>query len=283
MNNYYLMTAEFERQKNLKASAYTFGIAGVLILLMIFYKWPLPTIPPMPTQEFIEVDLGNGDPGSGTDHPLLPGDPAPAQQTAYTPPQAVQSDVSDAKDIETDDREDNVAPAIRRPTVSNPNATKIDNNNKVVRSTPTTSPVVTQAPPRPRAVLGRTTGGTGNGGNGADTYSPGTGGPGGDGNGNGGSGGGTGTGTGPRRMGARVVSMPSQSFEDDFKEGGTVVLEITVDENGVLKSASYSPKGSSLPRSSRQTSIALQRVRQMSFPKYPGGFTQPLSFSFTVK
>jgi hypothetical protein len=126
-------------------------------------------------------------------------------------------------------------------------------------------------------------GGNGNGGNGADTYSPGTGGPGGNGTGNGGSGGGTGTGNGPQRIGARVISIPAQTFQDDFKEGGTVALEVTVDADGNLKAASYSPKGSSLPRSSKQTTIALQRVRQIRFPKYDGGFKQLLTFNFSVQ
>jgi periplasmic protein TonB len=283
MNNYYLMTAEFERQKNIKASAITFGVAVVLLLIMLFYKWPLPTIPPVPLQEFIEVDLGNGDPGSGTDHPLLPGEPAPAQQQAYNPPQPVQSTVSDAKDIETDDRAENVAPEIRRPTVSNPTSTKIDNNNKVVKSSPTTQPAVTQAPPRPRAVLGRTVGGNGNGGNGADTYSPGTGGPGGTGNGNGGSGGGTGTGTGPRHLGTQIVSIPSQSFEDDFTQSGKIALEILVNANGVLQSAVYSSKGSTLPKSSVNTSIALRRARELKYPKMEGGFRKTQIFEFTVR
>ena len=277
------MTAEFERQKNIKAAAITFGVAGALLLLFILLRWPLPTLPEPITQEFIEVDLGNGDPGSGTDHPLLPGEPAPAQQQAYNPPQPMQSTVSDAKDVETDDRADNVAPEIRRPTVSNPNSTRIDNNNKVVKSTPTSQPAVTQAPPRPRAVLGRTVGGNGNGGNGADTYSPGTGGPGGTGNGNGGSGGGTGTGRGPTRLGATVVSMPSQSFEDDFKEGGTVVLDITVDENGKLVSAIYTARGSSLPGSSKQASIAKEKARQLRFPQIEGGFKRLYTFNFKVQ
>jgi periplasmic protein TonB len=282
MNNYYLMTAEFERQKKIKASAITFGIGGALLLLFIMVKWPLPTIPTPSLQEFIEVDLGNGDPGSGTDHPLLPGDPAPAQQTAYTPPQPVQSTVNDAKDVETDDREENVAPAIRRPAVSNPKATKIDNDNKVVKTSTTTAPAVTQAPARPRAVLGRTVGGNGNGGNGADTYSPGTGGPGGNGNGNGGSGGGNGTGNGPRRLGSQVVNIPGQSFEDDFKEGGTVVLDLKVDENGKLISAVYVARGSSLPGSSKQAAIAKRYAAQLRFPKIEGGFIKQHEFLFKV-
>ena len=60
--------------------------------------------------------------------------------------------------------------------VAKPNATRIDDNNKTVKQTTATTPQpVTQAPPKPRAVLGRTTGSNGNGGNGADTYKPGSG------------------------------------------------------------------------------------------------------------
>src|SRR5688572_18008914 len=115
MNNTILMSAEFERQKNTKATAYTAGITGALLLLFILVKWDLPTLAPTPTEEFIEVNLGSGDFGSGTDQPLLPGEPAPAVQQAYNPPTPVQSDVADAKDVETDDRADNDAPVIKRP------------------------------------------------------------------------------------------------------------------------------------------------------------------------
>ena len=86
------MSAEFERQKNVKASAITFGIAGSLLLLFIMVKWPLPSISQPPAQEFIEVNLGSGDLGSGTDQPLLPGEPAPAEQQAYNPPTPEDAD-----------------------------------------------------------------------------------------------------------------------------------------------------------------------------------------------
>jgi hypothetical protein len=42
----------------------------------------------------------------------LPGEPAPAKQTAYTPPQPIKAVADDVKDVETDDREENDAPAI---------------------------------------------------------------------------------------------------------------------------------------------------------------------------
>lgn len=277
------MTTEFEKQKNRQASLLTLGIAGGILLLFFLIKWPIPTNPQPAPDNYIDISLGD-EAGSGNNQPLLPGTPAPAQQVAYNPPQPVHSTAEASKVVETDDRTTNDAPVIHNPVVSKPNATKIDVPTKVVKATPTVQPAVVQAPPRPKAVLGRTVGGNGNGGNGAETYSPGTsGGTGGNGTGSGGSGGGSGTGNGPKRLSAQVVSIPNQNFEDDFKEGGTVTLEVSVDENGSLQSAVYSAKGSSLPRSSRQTTIALQRVRQIHFPKYDGGFKQALTFNFTVR
>ena len=44
MSNYINMTAEFEREKNKKASAITLGVAGILLLLIYLVKWPLPTV-----------------------------------------------------------------------------------------------------------------------------------------------------------------------------------------------------------------------------------------------
>lgn len=260
------MSAEFERQKNTKATAYTAGIAGALLLLFILVKWDLPTLPPVPTEEFIEVNLGSGDLGSGNDQPLLPGEPAPAVQEAYNPPTPVQSQVSDAKDVETDDREDNDAPVIKRPAVSKPNATKIDNDNKVVKTTPNPQPIVTQAPPKPKAVLGRTVGGNGNGGNGAETYKPGTGEgiaggsgdqgrPGGEPNGRNYSG-------APRNFGVKVLNIPAQSFEDDFNENAKIAMDIVTDGNGKVVSANYQPRGSTTSNP-QMVSIARRRAFEL--------------------
>lgn len=289
MNNPQSMSVHFERQKNIKASAITFGVFGVLLVLFFMINFSLPQAEVFPpVEDLMEVNLGSSDFGSGDDQPLLPGDPAPAEQTAYTPPQAVQSDVSTAKDIETDDREDNVdAPAIRKPVVATPNATKIDNDNKVVKSTPNPAPVVTAAPPKPKAVLGRTVGGNGNGGNGADTYKPGTGegiagGTGDQGRPGGTPGGRDYSGT-PRNLSVRVVNIPAQAFQDEFNEGGKIALDIVVNEAGRLVSATYQPRGSSLPRSSRQAAIALQRAREITYPKMEDGFKQTLNFNFTVR
>ena len=88
---------------------------------------------------------------------------------------------------------------------------------------------------------------------------------------------------GTKYIGVRVVSIPNQSFEDDFKEGGKINLDIVFNGNGKLTSYSYKPAGSSLPKSSKQYSIAIQRAREIAYPKYEGGFKQTLTFNFSVK
>ena len=286
MTNLASMYQEFERQKNLRASGITAGITMGLILLLFFLKWPLPSYPEPQIQEFMEVNLGSGDLGSGTDQPLLPGLPAPAQQTAYTPPTPIKSSVADVKAVETDDRATNDAPTIKTPPVSKPNATRIDNDNKVVKSTPNPQPAVTEAPPKPRAVMGQIAGSNGNGGNGADSYRPGTGEGVAGGSGDQGRPGGSPNGTNysgtPRQITARVVSIPAASFEDDFNESGKVALDIVVNEAGKLMSAAYQAKGSTLARSSKQATIALQRAREIRYPQMDGGFKQTITFVFNV-
>lgn len=281
------MTAEFERQKNIKATALTVGIGGLLLLLFILVKWPLPSTPPVAAEELMEVNLGSGDLGSGEDQPLLPGEPAPAEQKSYTPPQPVKAVADNVKDIETDDRETNDAPPIRKATVPKPNATRIDDDNKTAKPTSTTTPQpVTQAPPRPKAVLGRTTGGNGNGGNGADTYKPGTGEgiaggsgdqgrPGGDPNGR------SYTGT-PKNFGVRVLNIPNQSFEDDFNENAKVAVDIVVDANGRITSASLQPRGTTT--SNRNViNIALRRARELKMGESDGGQKGTVVFNFKVR
>ncbi|MEI6949380.1 hypothetical protein V9K67_19495 [Paraflavisolibacter sp. H34] len=290
MNNAIPLSAEFERKKNVKASAITAGVAALILLLAIIIKWPLPVTETPVQEEFMEVNLGSGDQGFGTDQPLLPGTPAPAEQTTYTPPQPVRAVTSEAKDVETDDREENDAPAITKPTVATPKATRINEQNKTVKTAtnPTPEPVAkpTPAPPRPKAVLGRTTGGTGNGGNGADSYHPGgsegiaggtgdQGRPGGDPNGK------SYTGT-PKNFGVQVFSIPNQSFEDDFNENAKVALDITVDENGKVKTATLQPRGTTT--SNRNIiNIARRRAFELKFSSSQGGQKGTVVFNFSVK
>ncbi len=280
-----MMTDNFEAKKNTQASMLTLGISGLLLLLFFLVKFTYPKIEPPVFMDVMEVNLGTDDTGSGTDQPLLPGDPAPAQQTAYTPPAPTQSTDEGAKAVETDES-DAAAPAVKNPVVAKPDATKINTDNKTVKTKPNPSPVVTNTPPKPKAVLGRTTGSNGNGGNGADTYKPGSGEGVAGGNGDQGRPGGSPNGTtytgSPRNLGVRVVSIPAQSFEDEFNENGKIALDVVVDGNGRLTSASYQPSGSTT-NNRQMIDIAKRRAAQVTYPKYEGGFKQKIIFDFKVK
>lgn len=279
------MTADFERQKNIQASLYTAGIAFAMLLVIFLVKFYEPIVPPAPQEEYIDINLGSSDVGSGNDQPQLPGQPAPAQQVAYTPVhEARQSSSEPVKDIE--ENNDNEAAPVYKPSVTKPDAKKINEETRVEKTTPTTAAVTpTPTPPRPRAVMGQVRGGNGNGGNGADTYKPGTGEGQGGGPGDQGSIGGNPNGKNytPKRLGVRVVNMPTKNFQDDFNESGKVVLEITVDDDGRLVSANFQPRGSSISNRN-QIEIAKRRARELApFPKYPGGFKQDVVFEFQVR
>lgn len=266
----------------------TLGVMIALFLLTILLKWSLPTVPVPVEETYIEINIGNDDAGFGSDQPLLPGNPAPAQQVAYTPPQAVQqATTDDARDVETDDN-NNDAPAITKPVNPKPNATRIDAENKTVKTQPVTTPVAaTPAPPKPKAVLGRTVGGSGNGGNGAETYQRG---------GSEGIAGGTGdqgrpggspdgrdySGT-PKNFGVRVLNIPAQSFEDDFNQNAKIAVEVTADANGKITSAVLTPKGSSGTATTEMRNTALRLARQLKLGTSDGGQKGTVVFDFKVK
>lgn len=281
------MTDPFERQKNTKASVITAAIAGAILLMAILIKWPLPTVPPPVADEGIEINLGSSDAGFGSDQPQLPGDPAPAQQVAYTPPQPAPSHTEAVKDVETDDKASD-APVITKPANPKPTATKIDEQSKPVKTTPTPQPVAaTPAPPRPKAVLGHTVGGSGNGGNGASTYERGgnegvaggsgdQGRPGGDPNGR------NYTGT-PKNFGMKVLNIPPQSFEDDFNQNAKIAVEIQVDEGGRITSAVLTSRGSTGTATPEMKATALRLARQLKMGASDGGQKGIVVFDFKVR
>jgi outer membrane biosynthesis protein TonB len=223
--------------------------------------------------------------GSGNDQPQLPGEPAPAQQVAYTPPQPAQTAAPREAVRDIEESNDREATPVYKPAVAKPDAKKVAEETRVVKTNNTTAtPTPAPPAPQPRAVMGQVRGGNGTGGNGAETYRPGTGEGQGGGAGDQGSIGGNPNGRDyrPQRLAARTVSIPAQSFEDDFKEGGKIVLEIEVNENGRLVSANFQPRGSSISNRT-QIDIAKRRASQLTFPKHPNGFKQNLEFLFEVK
>jgi len=287
------MNDTFEAKKNTKAAAITAGIAGALLLILFIVTFPMAQVPPPVEELGIEVNLGTGDVGSGTDQPHLPGEPAPSEQTAYNPPKAISSPVQDIKAVETDDR-DETAPEIVNPPTSKPNATQINEAAKQPKAVKTASTEPPRpAPAQPKAVLGRTTGGNGNGGNGAAIYKPGTGegvaGGAGDQGRPGGTegatnyeGGGKGNGSAITRglTGRSIVG--GQSFTDEFNQNGTVAMDVVVDASGKVTSATYQPRGTNT-NNSTLIAIARRRAFQLKFSAGDREQRGTVEFSFKVR
>ncbi len=296
MANPAYMTDNFESQKNLKASGYTLLVCVLIAIVLLFVTWTLPTIPPPPVDEGIEVNLGNSDKGLGTNQPFLPGKPSPRDEEKYTPPKQTVVEHAPAKEVETNDKDED-APAIKKPAITKPDATKIPDKD-VAKNKPVKvmQAVVTPAPvkPKPKAVFHGVSG-TGSGGNDADDYKPGAsqgvaggkgdqGAPGGNPNsnnykGNGGTGNsGVSLSRGLQKRG--VMKYPS--FTDDFNENNYVAVDIHVDGNGNVTGADFQLKGSTTSESS-MVNIAIRKAKQIKFNSTGDESVGTIIFNFKVR
>jgi len=293
MSNYLsTMSPAFEREKNIKAATYTSIVCVLLFIVFFFAKWTLPQEVQPVMDEGIEVNLGNSDEGLGDVAPQLPGEPAAAEEEAYTPPQQSQPEPAPQQEesITGDENEsddapvvnNNPKPVVKKPVVPNPTPVKPKVTTQPVAKTtpaktqPNTQPVTnpTPAPPRPKAVY---KGGTANGagGNGADTYNGVrnqgiAGGRGDQGNPNGNpnsdsykgnaSSGNSGVRIRSGLSGRRFTRLPS--FEDDFNENAKVAVDIRVDKNGNVVSAVVNPRGTTTTNAGIR-SIATRKALQL--------------------
>jgi outer membrane biosynthesis protein TonB len=269
--------AHFESKKNMQAGSITLAILAVIFLFLFLVGWTTPSLQQPLPEEGMEVNLGNSDAGLGTDQPFEPGKPAPEEQQQYTPPKAVATQQEDVKDPLSDDK-DEAAPEIKKPPVTKPEATKVDDKEETKKAIPkkieTPTPAV-PAPARPKAVF-KGVNGTGTGGNEADSYKKG---------GSEGVAGGKGdqgrpggnpdsknyTGGGHGNSGA-VISrgLEGRSFvrvynyQGDFDTNEKVAIDVKIDQNGNVISASYQPRGSTTSSSSYKDK-AIEIVKKSKF------------------
>ncbi len=293
--NYIKANHEFEVRKNRKAALYTLMICGSLLLLLLLVSWNLPFNPPTPVEEGLEVNLGNSDQGLGSNQPFLPNDPSKQDQEKYTPPKTVAATKEPLKDVETDDKNPDDAPAVKSPPVTKPNAIKIPDKDlsvKTPRKTVQTAVNPTPAPPKPKAVF-HGVNGDGTGGNDADHFKPGgnqgiaggkgdQGAPGGDPNSTNYKGGGHGNGIAIAGglQGRKIRSTPS--FTDEFNENAKVAVDIHVDAAGNVISAEYQARGSTTADASLKA-IAIQKAHQVKFNSSSDESIGTLIFNFKLK
>jgi TonB family protein len=263
----------FERNKNIKALSYTVIIMGGLFLLFVLMSWTLPLTPPPPVDEGVEVNLGNSDQGFGTVAPQIPGEPAQDQQTNFNPPPSQRAQAETNPEVAENNEAD--APVIHTsPKPEKKKDTKSVNNETQKTSTKAvTNP--TPTPPKPKAVYagGKS---ASNSGNNADSYNKSrnqgiAGGNGDQGKPNGNPNSDSYTGNGgsgsagisiTRGLQGRHIASAAH-FQDQYRYGGKVSVDITVDENGNVTSAHVKP-GSPF---ADLNAIAERRAKQLKFNK----------------
>jgi len=268
----------FERNKNIRAFAYTIGIVSLLFLFFVLIRWSLPVMSQPIVDTGVEVNLGNSEQGLGNVPPQIPGEAAAEQQTNFNPPTDKEAQAETETDVAENNEKD--VPVIH--TSSKPEKKKeiapVNNTSKKPMVKPLTQPAPT--PPKPKAIYA---GGNSksSGGNNADTYNNSknqgiAGGKGDQGkpNGNPNSDSYTGSG-GTGNAGISITNglqgrriATSARFQDQYKYGGKVAVDITVDENGTVTGARVKP-GSPF---ADLNSIAVKRAYQLKFNK--GNTTQ---------
>jgi hypothetical protein len=199
------------------------------------------------------------------------------------------------KDVETDPKADEDAPAIKKAVVTKPNATKIPDKEVVkTPARPVKKPEIMPAPPKPKPkAVFHGVNGTGTGGNDADDYKPGgnqgvaggtgdQGRPGGNPNSDSYTGGGRGNSgvTISRGLSGRhITGLPS--FTDDFNQNAKVAVDIHVDANGNVIDADYQPRGSTTSDGSMKA-IALRKARQVKFNSGGDESVGTIIFNFKI-
>jgi hypothetical protein len=246
MNYYTAMLQSFEREKNRQAMIITVGVALAMLFTFILWKWPLPKLELPPQQTLVEVALEDFPPtiksgGGGGGGNKVQADQEKGIAKASVPPGVPD----ETKELRADDK-DPEAPAVNKTVATKPEAKIINQNASIVKTNP--KPIVeTPAPPKPKAVAGKTLSGSGTGGGTADKYDiaggdkgGGTGvgkGPGYGGNSGGGAGGGNGTGlgtgNGPKRVSGNRSLLTSVKLNAGENISGKVEAVIQVSADGV--------------------------------------------------
>lgn len=294
MNNVITMSQSLEAQYRNRALVATALFAVFFVLLMFLVKWKLPTFETQAEYTGIEVELNlPPDPplppaeegGGGGGNPVqAAGDPGVAN-AAPMPPGTNEAS-QDVKEVDDNSN----SPAISKPVaVIKKDAPKITNTSNTKKEVKV---VENPAPPRPRAVMGKTTTGTGKGGGAADDYdrSGGRGTGAGVGNGSGvgggtgtgiggGNGSGTGSGTGPRVTRGDRKIVRSYSFEGDLDKA-TIYANVNVSPDGTGTFVSIA-KGSTQSSAAYKDAI-MRYLRNIKFDKADHESMVTVQFNFRV-
>lgn len=263
-----ITTTASEKQIDVKAAAWTIGVHALLLtILALIYFIHNPIAKADLTEQLMEVNLGTSDNGSGDDQPMDVNDPAAMSASGLN--NARPSTAS--SEMLTNDEED--APVVNNPTntrtVNQHNTTAV-NRSRNNQQTPNNN----TGRQRGRYEY---SGATGPGGNSATENRPGTGEGNTTGNGDRGVPGGTPGASNyiGHNLGGREISP--RSFSAEFREGGTVVIRVTVNREGqIVNKTVVSASSAELKQ------IALQKLSQAKFSKNPNAAPEQIG-TVTIK
>jgi TonB family protein len=264
LNDSALMTAISEKVAP-RPLIITVGLHALLLLVLILWRYTLPTPAVSLPDMGMEVNLGTSADGSGTDQPLNMEDPAPSVSESRNNAGS-QSAANDFESSNEDDAPSIASSPTRRPTTNPANQDERRRPTPVTNNAPASSKP--QAARRPTYVY---EGATGQGGNGATANVAGTS----EGNttGSGDRGvpygtpgasnytGTPGSGTGGiafNLSGRNIIAYPAR--EARFRQGGKVTVRVTVNRAGeIVNKQVVSSSNSEL------SPIALQKLAQVRF------------------
>lgn len=284
---------EFESEKNKKAVLYTFMVVAAFLLFAILYTWRMAAPPVHRELDLIEINLGNEQEGLGDVQPLVKGDRAPDNQSIAAVESGKKATESPSQQINADEDGDlDAAPVVK---TEKPNKDARDvNKESTAKSTKTVnpSPVVNPnpTPPQPKNLY---KGGTGTGGNGAETDNgfrnqgyKGTEGDMGSPDGKADSygntpGGRSGISVVKGLSGRKVVHFPN--MKGDFNENAKVYVDIVVSSSGKVASANIA-RGTTTSNPTLRN-IAINKARDLKFNPTSSGNneTGTILFKFVLE
>ncbi len=251
---------------NYKAIAWTVGIHALILLLFFFLSYSVPATQPV-VEMGMEVNIGTSADGFGTNQPLVAGEPAPNESSVTYSSTAPKSSLP-ANMLESTDEDAPVVNQVNKRNKNNRNDnTRPTNSNTTRNNSNNTADNNRTRQQKPRYVYD---GGAGTGGNGSANDAAGGSEGNTSGDGDRGVPGGTpgagnyegtpGSGISHTLGGRSIVAFPDR--DADFKEGGKVVVRITVNRQGqIINKRIESASNSGL------RSIALKKVDKIRFNK----------------
>lgn len=294
--------ADQKQGKNLKALAVTVGVHALLLVALFLIGFSAP--PPLPDQDLgMEVNLGTSDDGMGDEQPLNPNPPAASQPVPSAPQNTPAPDNTEGNTEELATQNEEEAPEVAKPVKPAPKPKEIAKTLDIKpEKKPKPKAVQPPAPtppapkPVPKAVFTGGTSNSANSGNGANgsnnaTGEGNTGRPGdrgvigGDPNATGYTGTpGAGRGASDFRLrGRNLVNRPAVSW--DGNETGYVAVNIKVDRNGNVISATYTIRNSTInnPEAIRIAIDAAKRLKYNASPDAPEEQFGPIRFFFKAQ